>query len=132
MTKFYQEPALAKKVLIANDNPDIIKVIQAKLKNEYEIIVAVNGQEVLDLAKKNIPNVIVMDYHMPVMNGEEASKRLKADPELQNIPILLLTASLNISRIQVMGVDDYIDILQLMNKIKKWTTDKPDHKSKAS
>src|SRR5689334_6165538 len=113
---------MVKKVLIANDEPDLINVIKFRLrKTGYEIFVAANGQETVDLAKKHKPDVIVMDYHMPILNGAEACQQIKSDPELKAIPILLLTSSLNVSEIQTVNADDYIQIVDLIEKIKKWT-----------
>jgi CheY-like chemotaxis protein len=111
-----------KTILIANDDADLVKIIQLRLRKAgYETVTAATGQEAVDMAKQHRPAAIVMDYHMPVFSGAEACKRIKNDSELTQIPILLLTASLNVSQIQTVNADDYIEIVDLIEKIKKWT-----------
>ena len=81
------------KVLVVDDDPDMVSVIRMSLENaSYEVLEAGNGKEGIDKAKKERPDLIIMDLMMPEMDGFEACKRLKADPELDSIPILVLTA----------------------------------------
>ena len=84
-----------KKILIADDEPDILKVVKFRLmKAGYEVTMVVNGQEVLDCVKDLKPDLIILDYSMPVMKGDEACQRLKSDPATKDIPILMMTASI--------------------------------------
>lgn len=113
---------MAKKILIVNDDPDIVKVVTARLKKlNYELMVATDGQQAVDLAQQYQPDLIVMDYHLPILNGMEAIRIIKKDEQLKNIPVLLLTASLNVSEIKAVEADDYIEMVDLIEKIKKWT-----------
>ena len=82
-----------RKVLVVDDDPDMVSVTRMSLENaSYEVLEAGNGKEGIDKAKKERPDIIIMDLMMPEMDGFEACKRLKADPELDSIPILVLTA----------------------------------------
>lgn len=84
---------MSKKVLIIDDDPDDVELIKMALKNKpYEISVAWNGKEGVKKAKEEKPDAIILDIMMPEMDGFKACKEIKADPELQNIPVLVLTA----------------------------------------
>ncbi len=82
-----------KKILVVDDEPDIIKVVTYRLKADYEVFVAVNGEEVLDLTRKIKPDLIFLDLRLPLMSGYEVCTVLKNDPELKSIPVVFLTAS---------------------------------------
>ncbi|MEK8022152.1 MAG: response regulator [Candidatus Parabeggiatoa sp.] len=60
--------------------------------SDHQVIVAKNGQEAIDLAQIHKPELILMDIRMPVMNGMEATKQLRAMPQFQDTPIIALTA----------------------------------------
>ncbi|MFH1860848.1 MAG: response regulator [bacterium] len=84
---------MTKKVLIVDDEVHIRRIIAEKIRNEgYTIFTAENGQEAVDIAKKEKPDLIIMDIMMPVMNGIEAIKILKQDPDMANTHIFVLTA----------------------------------------
>ncbi len=80
-------------ILVADDEPInqnlARKVLQA---HGYSCIIAGDGQQALDLAREHRPALVIMDLSMPVLDGWEATRRLRADPELQQIPVLALTA----------------------------------------
>ncbi|MBN2323891.1 MAG: response regulator [Spirochaetes bacterium] len=81
------------KILVVDDDPDMVSAIRMSLESaSYKVVDAGNGKEGIEKAKKERPDLIVMDLMMPEMDGFEACKRLKADPEVENIPILVLTA----------------------------------------
>ena len=87
-----------KKILIADDEPDIVKILQFRLKGQgYEVIIAVNGQEALDMAGKVNPDLILLDVSMPFLKGDEVCQKIKADEALKHIPVLLMTASTRIA-----------------------------------
>lgn len=80
------------KVLIVEDNQQISGFIHDLLKNDYTCMTAENGRVGLSLAVSFLPDLIISDELMPVMNGMEMIKRLKQNPHLANIPIIMLTA----------------------------------------
>ena len=81
------------KILVVDDEPDMVGMIRIVLENaDYEVVVGYDGKEGVDQAKAERPDAIVMDLMMPEMDGFEACKAIKSDPELSGIPILVLTA----------------------------------------
>ncbi len=97
--------------MVADDEPDIVELIRYNLDAEgYEVITARNGQEALDKAA-SLPDLIILDLMMPVMDGLETCKRLKADARTARIPVLFLTARAGEVDEVIgleMGADDYI------------------------
>ena len=79
-------------LLVADDTPTNIELVDEILGRDYEILVASNGQEALDTALVEQPDLILMDVMMPVMDGLEACRRLKADARTRHIPVIFLTA----------------------------------------
>jgi two-component system alkaline phosphatase synthesis response regulator PhoP len=109
---------MAKKILVIDDDADLVEATKIILKSKkYEVIAAYGGIEGLEMVKKESPDLIVLDVMMPDKDGYTVCKELKADPELSQIPVLLLTAvvsHLSTTRYtQQMGMeteaDDYID-----------------------
>ncbi|HEY0899523.1 MAG TPA: response regulator transcription factor [Sphingobacteriaceae bacterium] len=100
------------KILIVDDEPDILELIEYNLKKEgYQVSTARNGQEAVALAKKNIPDLIILDIMMPVMDGIEACRILRSMPDFKNTFMVFLTArSEEYSEIAGfnVGADDYI------------------------
>ena len=81
------------KVLIVDDAHDNVKLLAYDLADEgYEVLSAYNGQQALALAKKEKPDVILLDIMMPEMDGIEVCRCLKADQELRAIPVILVSA----------------------------------------
>lgn len=80
------------KILIVEDNKDVLLYIQSLLQNRYSLIVAENGQEGLEKASEFIPDIIVSDIMMPIMNGYQLCESVKKSALLNHIPIILLTA----------------------------------------
>src|SRR2546422_11019155 len=84
---------MAKRILVAEDDPDnrciVVKVLTL---DGHETLEAADGESALALARRERPDLIVMDLAMPGMDGWEASRRLKADPQTADIPIIALTA----------------------------------------
>jgi len=82
-----------KRVLVVDDEIHIVHVVAIKLRNNgYEVITADNGAEAFELAQQESPDIIVMDYQMPVMNGLELVKELRENEMTKDIPVILLTA----------------------------------------
>ena len=81
------------KILIADDNPDLRKLLVILLKNSsYETVEAATGIEALTQARATCPDLIIMDLGMPAMTGDQATARLKADPLTSHIPVVVITA----------------------------------------
>ncbi|MFA5262015.1 MAG: response regulator [Candidatus Omnitrophota bacterium] len=99
------------KILTIDDDPDILDVLDLTLSESYDVIQASNGKEALNIIQTQIPNLIICDYMMPVMNGREFVRTLKKDILLQHIPVIMLTGK---GEVKDMiggidaGADDYI------------------------
>ena len=98
-------------VLVVEDTADVIRMIRLSLHHDFRVLAATNGAQGLELAKRHQPSIIVTDLMMPVMDGLEMTQRLREDPQLSHIPIVMLTARNEIeSRITGLqgGVDAYL------------------------
>lgn len=80
------------KLLVADDEPIDLKVITSALKDKYEVLSAHSGQEAIDLTKKHMPDMIVLDVLMPDLDGYEVCMTLKNDIRFADIPIVFVTA----------------------------------------
>jgi len=103
----------AQKILLVDDEPDILEFLSYNLKKEgYHVITANNGKEGLVIAKKELPDLIILDAMMPEMDGMETCRELREIPELKNVLIAFLTArNEDFSQIAGFesGADDYIN-----------------------
>ena len=104
---------MKRKVLLVDDEPVILEVVSIAMggNNRYELLLAEDGNDALRIAKESHPDLVIMDVSMPVLDGLEACKKLKADPATSGIPVILLTAMaqrLDIERGTAAGADDYI------------------------
>ena len=82
-----------KRILVVDDEPDFAGIVQTNLEKEgFEVAVAYNGIEGLEMVKANPPDAIVLDIMMPEMDGYKVCKELKADEKYADIPVILLTA----------------------------------------
>ncbi len=83
----------SKKVLIVDDSPTEIKMIKKAIsEHDFVIVEATNGEEAIQKATSELPDLIVLDVIMPKMNGFQACRKIKTIPELKNIPIIMLTS----------------------------------------
>ena len=100
------------KVLIVDDAPDLVTIAACVLRADgHEVLAAGNGREALELSVAERPDVVLLDVMMPGMDGIEVCRRLKADPQLRSIPVILVTAKTaddDIVRGLDAGADDYI------------------------
>jgi two-component system alkaline phosphatase synthesis response regulator PhoP len=100
------------KILIAEDEPDIRELVAFTLRFAgYEVVSASNGEEAIQLAKDELPDLILMDVRMPRMTGYEACKILKQDPNLVETPVVFLSAKGQEAEIQTgldAGADEYL------------------------
>lgn len=84
---------MSARVLVVDDMPPNLKLLEAKLSREYyEVILAQNGLECLEKAKQFSPDIILLDVMMPGMDGFETCRRLRANPDLSHIPVIMVTA----------------------------------------
>lgn len=79
-------------ILAVEDNDDIREYIASSFHANYQVITAINGKEGWELAQKYIPNIIISDIMMPVMDGIELCRSIKEDMRTSHIPVILLTA----------------------------------------
>jgi two-component system alkaline phosphatase synthesis response regulator PhoP len=100
------------KILLVDDEPDILEFMEYNLKKEgYQVLQAKNGKEAVEIARREIPHLVILDIMMPIMDGIEACRVMREIPELQNTLITFLTAR-NEEYSQLagfdVGADDYI------------------------
>lgn len=100
------------KILLVDDEPDILEIVGYNLQQEgFQIFKATNGREAIAMAKKEIPQLIIMDVMMPEMDGMEACETIRKIPELNDVIVTFLTArSEDYSQVAGfdVGADDYI------------------------
>ncbi len=82
-----------KTILVADDESHILSVVSLKLRNAgFRVLTAHDGQEALDLALAELPDLLITDYHMPQLSGLELCMRLQQDPTTEAMPKIMLTA----------------------------------------
>ena len=80
-----------KTILVADDETHILNVVSLKLRGAgYRVLTACDGQEALDIAVREHPDLLITDYHMPMLSGLELCRRLKQDPATSGIPAIML------------------------------------------
>ena len=102
---------MKKKILVVDDEVSLLKLTLLRLSiSGYETFGAVDGQECLDLARREIPDLIVLDVLLPVMNGDEVAKILRKDKKLKHIPIILISAAIETleAKARESGADGYL------------------------
>ncbi len=101
-----------KKILIVDDDMDLCHIIRTFLdRMGYDTILAVNGKEAVDMATDHLPDLILMDIMLPVMNGLEATQLIRENPETQAVPIIAMTARVTMDdkkKCYLSGCDDFI------------------------
>lgn len=104
--------ALNKKILIVEDDPSLLKVLEAKFKGEgFEVLTGVNGEEGLESALKNEPDMILLDLIMPKMDGVTMLKKLRETPYGSSAHVVVLTNlsdSASVTQSMESGVYDYL------------------------
>jgi len=100
------------KILLVDDEPDILEIVGYNLSSEgYQVITASNGEEAVKKAKKELPQLIILDVMMPEMDGIEACENIRKHPDLKDVVITFLTArGEDYSQVAGFdaGADDYI------------------------
>jgi len=100
-----------RKVLVVEDVDFNRELIVQLLEDKYQVIEAVNGQQGVELAERERPALILMDLSLPIMDGWEATRRLKASADLRSIPVIALTAHAmkgDKEKAIAAGCDDYL------------------------
>jgi CheY-like chemotaxis protein len=113
------------KILLVEDNEMNRDMLLRRLnRNGFEVVIAVNGQEGVELAGSARPDLILMDMSLPVLDGWEATKIVKANPDTARIPVIALTAHAMVhdkEKAMAAGCDDFdtkpIDLPRLLEKI---------------
>ena len=101
-----------KRILICDDDPAILRVLQVNLEVEgYTTLLAHHGEEALEVAARENPDLIILDIMMPRLDGYQTCERLKQDDALKDIPVVFLSAKAQQSDIEkgkTYGVADYL------------------------
>jgi len=116
-----------KKILIVEDGEFNRDLLIQLLGDQYQVVVAVDGEEGVRKAEQEKPDLILMDLGLPVLDGWEATERIKANNELKHIPVIAVTSHAMVGderRAREVGCDDYlskpIDEEELLRKISKF------------
>jgi two-component system, cell cycle response regulator DivK len=103
---------MSKRILVVEDQEDNRRILRDLLTNAgYEIVQAENGREALAAAATEQPDLILMDIQLPLLDGYEVTRRLKADPALRAIPIIVVTSyalSGDENKARAAGCDAYV------------------------
>jgi two-component system cell cycle response regulator DivK len=119
---------MTKSILVVEDQEDNRQILRDLLASaDYEMVEAENGQQALDAVAKKKPDLILMDIQLPIMDGYEATRRIKANPEWTAIPIIVVTSyalSGDAEKARAAGCDDYVtkpySPRQLLAKIREY------------
>ncbi|MFA6186755.1 MAG: response regulator [Phycisphaerae bacterium] len=106
-----KERFMGKKILIVDDEPDLLKVTLLRLKKAgYEVYGCADVREVLNIVRSIIPDLIILDVYLPVINGDDFTKILKKDAKLKYIPVILISATTRTldERARDCGADGYL------------------------
>ncbi len=120
--------ANTKRVLVCDDDPIILRLLEVNLELEgYEVLPAHHGEEALEIAIKENPDLVILDIMMPRLDGYETAQRLKKEPATADIPIVFLSAKAQQSDIdkgQEFGVEAYLtkpfdpnELLELVGRL---------------
>ncbi len=116
------------KILLVEDNDMNRDMLSRRLERRgYHVVVALDGEQGVSMAQAERPDLILMDMSLPVLDGWQATRRIKSAPETQNIPVIALTAHAmagDQDKAIAAGCDDYdskpIDLPRLLEKIEKF------------
>ena len=119
---------MSKRILVVEDTEDNRQIIRDLLTSVgYEMIEAVNGEDGVAMAKLHKPDLILMDIQLPVLDGYEATRRIKADPKTKHIPVIAVTSyalSGDEAKTRAAGCDAYIakpfSPRQLLSTVRKF------------
>ncbi len=121
------------KILLVEDNEMNRDMLSRRLERKgYQVVLAVDGQQGVEMARTGSPDLVLMDMSLPVLDGWEATRRLKASPDTRHLPVIALTAhAMSSDRDKALdaGCDDYdtkpIDLPRLLGKIEALLAGEP-------
>jgi two-component system, cell cycle response regulator DivK len=121
------------RILLVEDNELSRDMLSRRLtRRGYEVLTAADGAEAVETARTGTPDLILMDMSLPVIDGWEATRRLKAQPDTRGIPIIALTALAMASDERMArdaGCDDFdtkpVDLPRLLEKVERWLGERP-------
>jgi two-component system phosphate regulon response regulator PhoB len=106
------QPRGRKRILVVDDEKDLVDLITYNLqRNGYDILAAYNGNDAIDIANREQPDLVILDLMLPGTDGTEVARKLKADSRTAQIPIIMLTAKSEETDVVVgltLGADDYV------------------------
>ncbi|MCX5712146.1 MAG: response regulator [Candidatus Omnitrophica bacterium] len=119
---------MAKRILVVDDEAELVELVKMRLEaNGYSVLTAYDGKEALDIAKKEMPDLIILDLMLPKIDGYKVCRMLKFDEKYKKIPIIMFTARALESDKKVgleVGADDYMvkpfEPELLLSKIKEF------------
>lgn len=91
-SKNAEKVEVKKRILVVDDSGVLLRSVKAMLADQYEVVVAMDGKKALERARNKQPDLILLDYEMPVMDGKETLEELRNDERLKEIPVVFLTS----------------------------------------
>ena len=117
---------MPKILLVEDDEMNRDMLSRRLMKRDYDVVIATDGQQGVDMARSEEPDIVLMDMSLPVMDGWTATRELKGDPDTVDIPIIALTAhamSGDEDKARAAGCDDFdtkpVELKRLLGKIEK-------------
>ncbi|MEW6101686.1 MAG: response regulator [Candidatus Omnitrophota bacterium] len=118
---------MGKRILVADDEPDIVRTISIMLESEgYEVVTALEGEEAVKKAFENNPDLLILDMLLPGINGTQVAAILKKDTRYSKVPVVLITAQAQKSdepALKAAGADFYMikpfDLYALKDKVEE-------------
>jgi DNA-binding response OmpR family regulator len=112
-------------VLLADDDPSLLRLISTTLgTDDFELLLATDGEQALETARRQHPDLLLLDVNMPRLDGFEVCRQIKADPETASIKVVMLSArgtDADRAHGREAGADDYFakpfSPIQLLNKV---------------
>jgi DNA-binding response OmpR family regulator len=128
-----QPGSRAPRILIVDDDPVIVRLLQINFRLEgYEVRAAFRGEDALEAVRQQTPDVVVLDVMMPGVDGWEVCRRLKADPAMEHVPVIFVSARAqdeDRERGYALGVDEYVtkpfDPSHLVEVVRRVLADEP-------
>ena len=98
-------------ILVVDDNVILLRTVKEMLDSKYNVSIATSGEQAFKSIARKKPDVILLDYEMPEMNGEDVIRQLREDEATANIPVLFLTSSANrevVKKLIMLNPDGYM------------------------